>query len=32
MKVIDLAAKYSQSPPAQQHKIDATVTFKAVRE
>ena len=31
-KVLELAAKYSQSLPAQQHKVDATVTFRAVKE
>ena len=32
LKVVDLAAKYSQSEPAKQVTVDATVTFKAERE
>jgi hypothetical protein len=32
MKVLDLAARYTQSEPAKQLKVDATVTFKAERE
>jgi hypothetical protein len=32
LKVVDLAAKYTQAEPAKQVKMDATVTFKAERE
>jgi hypothetical protein len=32
LKVVDLAAKYSQAEPPKQLKMDATVTFKAERE
>jgi hypothetical protein len=31
-KVLEFVAKYSQSPAPTQHTVDATVTFKAVRE
>jgi hypothetical protein len=31
-KVLEFAAKYAHSPAPQQHKVDATVTFKAVKE
>lgn len=31
-KVLEFAAKYSQSPAPTQHQVDAIVTFKAIRE